>query len=233
MHPQDEIRNAKLEILRNHESHELHESIQPSLLFNSCYSCNSWFLSLWVGFRIWILGWLFLATWCAPARADGGSVRLSERKGGYRITVFSAPSPFRAGPVDISVLVQDAMTGQPLTQARVSVRMIKIGQPTLENAATQEAATNKLLHAAQFELPAPGRWELEVRVEGSQGSAALACEVEAAERLPRWHSLWPWIGWPAVAIALFCTHELFARRKFGKMGGMPPVAQAGYKPRTI
>jgi hypothetical protein len=151
-------------------------------------------------------------------RADGGSIRLSEKKGGYRITVFSSPSPFRAGPVDVSVLVQDVVTGQPLPQARVTVRMTKIGQPALEYAATQEVATNKLLHAAQFELPAPGRWELEVRVEGSQGSAVAACDVEAAERLPRWHSLWPWIGWPALAIALFCTHELLVRRKFGKTG---------------
>jgi hypothetical protein len=163
---------------------------------------------------------------------------LSERKGGYRITVFSAPSPFRAGPVDISVLVQDAVTGQPLPQARVTVRMTRIGQPTLEYAATQELATNKLLHAAQFDLPAPGRWELEVQVEGSQGSAVVACDAEAAERLPRWHSLWSWIGWPALAIALFCVHELLARRKFGKTGkirtrDMPPVVQAGYKPRAI
>ncbi len=114
------------------------------------------------GFGILVFGLLFLGIWCAPACADGGSVRLSERKGGYRVTVFTAPSPFRAGPVDISVLVQDAVTGQPLPQARVTVRMTRIGQPTLEYAATQEVATNKLLHAAQFELPAPGRWELEV-----------------------------------------------------------------------
>jgi len=190
------------------------------------------------GFGILVFGLLFLGIWCAPACADGGSVRLSERKGGYRVTVFTAPSPFRAGPVDISVLVQDAVTGQPLPQARVTVRMTRIGQPTLEYAATQEVATNKLLHAAQFELPAPGRWELEVQVEGSRGSAVVACDAEAAERLPRWHSLWPWIGWPALAIALFCVHELLARRKFGKTGkirtrDMPPVVQAGYKPHAI
>ena len=159
---------------------------------------------------------IFFFFGCAPACADGGSIRLSERKGGYRITTFSAPSPFRAGPVDISVLVQDAVTGQPLPEARATVRMTKIGQPTLEYAATQDVATNKLLRAAQFELPEPGRWELEVQVEGSRGSAVVACEVEAAERLPRWHSLWPWIGWPALAIALFFFHELSARRKFGK-----------------
>ena len=32
-------------------------------------------------------------------RADGGAVRLSERQGNYRLTVFTAPTPVRAGPV--------------------------------------------------------------------------------------------------------------------------------------
>jgi hypothetical protein len=155
---------------------------------------------------------------CTLVRADGGSVRLSERKGGYRITVFSAPSPFRAGPVDISVLVQDAMTGDPLPQARVTVRMTKIGQPSLEYPATQEVATNKLLHAAQFDVPATGRWDLEVRVEGPQGAAVVACEVEAAEPLPRWHSLWLWITWPALAVALFTIHLMLVRRRASKSG---------------
>ena len=44
--------------------------------------------------------------------ADGGTVRLSEEQGRYRITVFTAPAPLRAGPVDVSVLVQEAATGE-------------------------------------------------------------------------------------------------------------------------
>jgi hypothetical protein len=46
-------------------------------------------------------------------RADGGAMRLSERAGGYRVTVFTDPTPLRAGPVDVSVFVQDADTGEP------------------------------------------------------------------------------------------------------------------------
>ena len=59
-----------------------------------------------------LLGWLFLrGIWLHGAAADGGSMRSVRKKGGYQITVFTAPTPFRAGPVDISVLVQDASTG--------------------------------------------------------------------------------------------------------------------------
>jgi hypothetical protein len=159
-----------------------------------------------------LLGWLLVPIFCASVIADGGTVRLSQKKGGYLITVFSAPTPFRAGPVDVSVLVQDAATGDPLTQSLVTVRMIKSGRLALEYPATSEAATNKLLQAAQFELPEPGRWVLQVRVEGAHGPAVIAGELEAAEPLPRWRELWLWIGWPAIAIALFGIHQVLEHR---------------------
>jgi hypothetical protein len=159
-----------------------------------------------------IVGWVFLATWCAPAVADGGSLCLSGKRGGYQITVFTAPAPFRAGAVDISALVQDASTGDPMTPSKVTVRMTKPGRLALEYPATTEAATNKLFRAAQFELPEPGRWALEVEVQGAHGLAAIVGELDAAEPLPRWRELWPWISWPALAIALFAIHQFFARR---------------------
>ena len=83
---------------------------------------------------------LILAAWCAPVDADGGLVRLSVTQGGYRITVFTSPTPLRAGPVDISVLVQDAVTGEGLPEAQVSVRLSTGGQ-VLEYPATAAAAT--------------------------------------------------------------------------------------------
>jgi hypothetical protein len=160
-----------------------------------------------------LLGWLLVPFFCALAAADGGLIRLSENKGGYRITAFSAPTPFRAGAVDISVLVQDAATGEPLTESVVTVRMTRSDRTALEYPATSESATNKLLQAAQFELPEPGRWELQVEVEGVHGRTVLTAGLEASEPLPRWRELWPWIGWPAMAIALFGIHQVLERSK--------------------
>ena len=145
-------------------------------------------------------------------------MRLSGKMGGYQIAVFTAPTPFRAGAVDISVLVQDAATGDPLTQVRVTIRMTRPGGAALEYPATTEAATNKLFHAAQFELPEPGRWDMQVRVEGLHGVAVIGGEVEAAGPLPRWPELWPWIGWPAPVIALFGIHQWLARRRTRQPG---------------
>ena len=50
------------------------------------------------------------------------------KRGGYQITVFTAPTPFRAGLVDISALVQDATTGDLVPHARLIVRMTKSGR---------------------------------------------------------------------------------------------------------
>src|SRR5580704_13866550 len=57
----------------------------------------------------------------AAARADGGTVRYYDRLGDYRVTVFTSPAPLRAGPVDVSVLVQNVETGQPIVDAEVII----------------------------------------------------------------------------------------------------------------
>src|SRR5215470_12733522 len=86
------------------------------------------------------------------ARADGGAVRLRQRAGGYQIAVFTSPTPFRAGPVDVSVLVQDAATGECVPVARVTVSLKATGDGrAVECPATSAAATNRLFHAAVFE----------------------------------------------------------------------------------
>jgi hypothetical protein len=158
-------------------------------------------------------GWVVAGCSCASVFADGGSVCLSVKKGGYQVTVFNSPTPFRAGPVDVSVLVQDSLTSAPMPEARVTVRMTKLGQPALEFPATREVATNKLFRAAQFELPEPGRWQLEVQVEGVHGSAVIDGELEAAGPLPRWRETWASIAWPALAIAVFGIHQMLVRRR--------------------
>jgi hypothetical protein len=148
------------------------------------------------------------------ARADGGAVRLRELAGSYQVTVFTSPTPFRAGPVDVSVLLQDATTGECLTEAQVTVRLTaRTSGQVLEYPATVEAATNKLFHAAVFNMPEPGRWDVDVAVEGPGGSALIRFGVDADEPLPRWLTLWPWFGWPALAVALFSIHQVLVRRK--------------------
>ena len=148
-------------------------------------------------------------------RADGGTMRLSERVGGYQVTVFTSPAPLRAGPVDVSVFVQDAATGEPAAGVDVTVRAAPCGRPaeSVRHAATAEAATNKLFRSALFELPESGWWEFEATVAGERGQAQVRFEAEAADRPPGWLAMAPWVGWPALAVLLFAVHHLLVRRK--------------------
>src|SRR5262249_22373888 len=82
---------------------------------------------------------LALALRPCAAHGDGGAVRLAQQAGPYRVTVFTAPTPLRAGPVDVSVFVQDG-AGAALPDVTVRVTLTRGGE-TLEARATHEAAT--------------------------------------------------------------------------------------------
>jgi hypothetical protein len=150
-------------------------------------------------------------------RADGGTIRLAEQQGGYRITVFTSPAVVRAGPVDISVLVQETATGEVADGAQVSIKAVQRGstRAAFHGPATTEAATNKLYRAAVFDLPEPGWYGVDVSVTGPVGKAQTHFELEAADALPSWLGMLPWLGWPVVAIALFGIHQLLVRWRSG------------------
>ena len=153
--------------------------------------------------------------WPRGARGDGGTVQLTQETSGYRITVFTAPTPIRVGLVDVSVLVQDAETGNPMSEARVSIHMAPRTRPndTIKATASHEAATNKLLQAAMLTLSSPGRWDVVARVEGPQGPAQVRFEIEAAEPLPEWRMLWPWFSWPAAVVLLFGAQQFLSHQR--------------------
>jgi hypothetical protein len=150
----------------------------------------------------------------SPARADGGLPRVSQIAGGYRVSVFTSPTPFRAGPVDVSVLVQDAGSGQIASDVRVTIKATAgSSERTLSYPATVEAATNKLYRAAVFELPEPGWWTIAVDVAGGPGTAHVSFALEASDPPPRWQALAPWVGWPALVVVLFSLHQVLVRRR--------------------
>jgi hypothetical protein len=148
------------------------------------------------------------------ARGDGGTVRFSEEVGEYRVTVFTEPTPLRAGPVDLSVYVCDAQTDAHLPAATVAVRLTADGQSTGPwHAATRAAATNKLFHMATVDLTTPGIWRAEVRIDGPAGRASGAFPLEVGPPMPRWVSLAPWILWPIVPIGLYAWNMWRKQRR--------------------
>src|SRR5713101_6026205 len=110
--------------------------------------------------ELWCPGLLLAAllAFSSRAQADGGFVELHQEVGPFVVTVFSAPGPLRAGPVDISVLVQDR-SNRPVLDGEVFVRLSRESGMTLVERATREMAQNKLLYSAVMNLPEAGQWE--------------------------------------------------------------------------
>jgi hypothetical protein len=158
--------------------------------------------------------WFMLGAAMSIARADGGTVRYSGRCGDRLITVFTDPTPPRSGVVDVSVLVQEGDSGKPRPEIPVIVEAQRVDQPQkqIRAPATTEAATNKLLRAAQLDLAA-GRWHVDIVVEGSGQVSPPEFDLDVAEGLPPWIQMGFWIGWPLAAIGLFVVHQFLVSQR--------------------
>jgi hypothetical protein len=167
-----------------------------------------------MGGKTMLMAWLALAAECSVARSDGGALRFSERRDGYCISVFTSPTPLRAGSIDISVLVQDATTGKPLPDVPIVVYVEPVNhwQQRISAKATSAQATNKFFQSAQLELSVPGLWHVEVVVQGTKQDPKIGFDVEVgAPQLP-WLDMSLWIGWPLAPIAFFVLHKWLVHR---------------------
>lgn len=107
---------------------------------------------------------------------DGDVMRMQQTSGPFRISVFTEPDPLASGPCDVSVLVQDRDTGEPILDAPVSLAIThtkSADDPPVLIPATSEASSLKLLEAGTVNLPHAGAWNLRVMVRrGSIESVA-------------------------------------------------------------
>lgn len=157
---------------------------------------------------------LSLNCWTTPAPGDGGTLRAWKQQGDFDVAVFTEPSPVVAGLVDLSVLVLDRKTGEPNTKARVMIELSPVGRPAqaMRQAATRQAATNKLLRAAVFELPHAGRYEVDVGIEGPTGIARIQFVMDVGKPWSPLTGIWPWILWPVPVILLYVIHRRLVDR---------------------
>jgi hypothetical protein len=150
------------------------------------------------------------------ARPDGGVVRLRETRGGLVVTVFTAPDPLRAGPQDVSVLVQEP-SGAPVLDAEVTLHF---DPPDRSNAgfaahALRAQATNKLLQAAQVDLGEVGEWRLGVSVRRAGQASDLSCLLPIAPATHRMTALWDVLALPPLMVVLFALNQTLRPRRAG------------------
>ncbi len=151
-----------------------------------------------------------LALLAMPLFADGGAVLSRQESGPFMITVFAAPVPLRAGPLDLTVLVQTRDALEPVLDANVSIRLDSDSQ--IVAAATRSQAQNKLLYATTLNLPQPGTWKYTVSVRSASGQAAISGGFQAGPPAPPLKSYWFYVAIPMVLIAIFVLHQWLSRR---------------------
>ena len=163
-----------------------------------------------------VMAILFIAiAWFAGlgrAHADGGAVQFEKSAGPFVITAFTTPAPLRAGPVDISLMIQNRENQQPVLDCQAFVQLQKEGAMGIRSEATQEAAQNKLLYAAQVNVPAPGLWELEVAIKHGDDSVNVAGEISVASPNPVLLVYWRSLALPPLFILLFALNQWLKRR---------------------
>ncbi len=139
---------------------------------------------------------------------DGGSLQLRQNSGPYLVSVFAAPASLNAGPIDLSVLVQDRNTMAPVLDADV---LIHIRGEILH--LSRKHAQNKLLYASTLNLPEAGEWNYSVSVCRNEMETKVkgALLVTPAEAKPE--AYWPYLALPLGALVLFAANQRLRRNK--------------------
>ena len=146
------------------------------------------------------------------AHADGGTVQFEKSAGPFVITVFTTPSPLRAGPVDISLMIQSRDSQQPVLDCQALVQLRKEAAINIRSEATHEAAQNKLLYAAPVNVPEPGPWELKVAIQHGDDSINVSGEITVAPANPVLLVYWRSLILPPLLISLFAVNQWLKRR---------------------
>jgi hypothetical protein len=137
--------------------------------------------------RIWLAVLGALCAVCIPTGVwahGGGAPQLTgEEAGPYRLYAWTSPDPWRAGDVHIDIAVaQPALQGAevPVTDASVRLRLTgpDNGQP-IEMVAQPLEILNSFYYEADFELPAPGLWQVDIQVATPDGEGSAGFTVEA------------------------------------------------------
>lgn len=146
------------------------------------------------------------------AHADGGAVQFEKPAGPFIITVFTTPTPLRAGSVDISLMIQNRENRQPVLDCQALVQLRKEGAMSIRSEATHEAAQNKLLYAAQVNVPEPGIWGLETAIKHGDDSIDVVGEINVAPSNSVLLGYWRSLALPPLFVSLFAVNQWLKRR---------------------
>src|SRR5215467_6552917 len=142
-------------------------------------------------------------TFIPVASSDGGVLQFTRSAGSFIITVFTTPSPLRAGPVDISLMIQSSENQEPVLDCVASVQLRKEGSSSIGSEATHQVSQNKLFYGAPLNITESGVWELEVTIWHGDASVRVTAPITVAPSNPVLFGYWRSLAAPPVFISLF------------------------------
>ena len=172
---------------------------------------------------------------CLVGLLTGGSddddslvLRFKDSSRTFAVAVFSLPGNLAAGPSPFNVLVQDRNTLETLLDAKVDLTAQPASDfqgPPAEAQASHEHAENKLLQAADLDLPAEGDWSLRIRVQRGAVSDDFLLPLRVAKPDAETANRWPYLVILLFSATLLSAY-LWRQRGFWK----PPLrASAPYR----
>lgn len=168
--------------------------------------------------KTWLLAFLLVP---GLAWADGGVIVSRQTLDGLNLTVMAAPAPLRAGPVDVSVLLQDEKTGDSVLDAKVELAWNSASSTSpdwmppccsMEKAgekipADRAHSQNKLFYSAMVPVKSAGTSQLLVSIEHGGATTLAACDITVGPPAPPFLAYWMWLAFPPVAIGGFILHQ--------------------------
>ena len=150
-----------------------------------------------------------LAAGPAALAHGGGTPQLTNQPAGdYLVSAWTTPDPATIGTLHVTVALQNASSGEPVTDASVQVVAHPLEGDSAEIAmtATRDDALTPYFYEADLTIPDAGLWQIELALVKAEGAAAerLGFVLEIKEQSPNW-ILWgligvalivaAWVGW--------------------------------------
>jgi hypothetical protein len=166
----------------------------------------------------------------ASCAADGGAIIARQTINGLDVTVFASPVPLRAGPVDVSVLVQRgekaildaavevAWRASPSSSSDWLPPCCTMASDADRIPALRAHSNNRFLYSAIVPMKSAGASQLEIKVSQGDREASLSCDIEVRRPLPPALVFWPWLVFPPAAIAGFALHQSLAKPRQRNVG---------------
>ena len=180
-----------------------------------------------VSFLLLFAAFFLCLAWLLASGSNDDDNQVLRYKGvspSLAVAVFAPPGSLAAGSSQISVLVQDRNTLEPLLDAKVDLTAQPANSsPRLSSTATasHEDSENKLLQAADLDLPTEGEWTLRITVQREAVSDDFQLPLRVAGPEAGATSRWPYLVMLLVTatmlLAYVWRHRALGALHFGRV----------------